>query len=360
MKKRIKINWLITFLLVSTVFFACKEPKEETSDDLTFDILILNEGLWNMNNSSITAYNIATKDRIGDYYKHANNNRSLGDMANDILVYGSKVYVVVNGSNQINVIDKKTGISIKQISGTSSQPRCVTSHNGKVYACYFDGSVVKIDTATLQIEATIQVGRNPDGICTANNKLYVSNSGGLDYPNYDNTVSVIDLNSFSETKKITVQLNPTLIKADKNGNVYVVSNGNYDDVSPCLQRINTISDEVEKIFDLGVKSFDIYNNFLYFYTYDYNTGKAYYQTLDLQKDSIVNKNFISGNNLPQVPYGITINQSNGDIYITDALDYKSIGDVHCFSSNGQKKFQFEAGIVPKKVVFKYLHIRNYP
>lgn len=347
-----KINRLILILLLGTLFFSCKETEEETSDDLTFDILILNEGLWNMNNSSITAYNTITKDRIGDYYKHANNNRGLGDVANDILIYGSKIYVVVNGSNQINVINKKTGISIKQISGTSSQPRCITSHNGKVYSCYFDGSVVKIDTVTLQIETTIQVGRNPDGICVSNNKLYVSNSGGLDYPNYDNTVSVIDLNSFSETKKITVQLNPTLIKADKNEYVYVVSNGNYDDVSPCLQRINTGSDEVEKVFNLEVKNFDIYNNFLYFYTYDYSTTKAYYQTLDLQKDSVINENFISGNNLPQVPYGITINQSNGDIYITDALDYKSIGDVYCFSSSGQKKFQFEAGIIPKKVLFK--------
>ncbi len=352
MNKRIKANWLLTFLLLGAVFFSCKKPEKETPENSIFDIWVLNEGLWNMNNSSITAYNTNTKDRIGDYYKHANNKRGLGDVANDILVYGSKVYVLLNGSNQINIINKNTGVSIKQISGTASQPRCIASHNGKIYVTYFDGSVAKIDTVSLQIEATVTTGRNPDGICVANNKLYVANSGGLDNPNYDNSVSVIDLNSFSETKKIIVRLNPTLVKADKNGNVYVVSNGNYEDVSPCLQRINSNSDEVEKTFDLAVVGFDIYNNSMYFYTYDYSTLKTSFQILDLLKDSVVNKNFLSGSSLPQTPYGITINPNNGNIYLTDALDYTSTGDVYCFSSSGQKKFQFEAGIAPKKVIFK--------
>ncbi len=65
----------------------------------------------------------------------------------------------------------------------------------------FDGSIVKIDTASLQIEATATAGRNPEGVCVVNNKLYVSNSGGLDFPNYDNTVSVFDLNSFAEINR---------------------------------------------------------------------------------------------------------------------------------------------------------------
>ena len=354
MKKCTKINQVILMLALAAMLFSCKKPPEEEfpEEDAIFDVWVLNEGLMNMNNGSITAYNTLTKDRIGDIYKHANNNRQLGDVANDMLVYGSKVYVVVNVSNQIEVMDKNTGISLKQITGSTKQPRYISSHNGKVYASYFDGSVVKIDTASLQIEATVKVGKNPDGICVANNKLYVCNSGGLDYPNYDKTVSVIDLGSFSEIKKIDVQDNPTSIKADKNGNVYVVSNGNYNDVLPCVQRINSQTDKVEKVFDLSVISFDIYNQSLYFFTYDYFTSKSSYQILDLAKDSVVNKNFIADGNALQTPYGISINQQNGDIYITDAGDYTSTGDVYCFGQNGTKKFQFEAGIVPKKVVFK--------
>ena len=354
MKKFKKISQVILVLAFTATLFSCKKPPEEIPEDETgiFDIWVLNEGLKDMNNSSITAYNISTKDKISNLYRHANNNRQLGDLANDMLLYGSKVYIAVNGSNLIDVLDANNGVSLKQIKAEASQPRCIASHNGKIYVCYFDGNVAKIDTSSFQVERLVKVGRNPDGICVANNKLYVSNSGGMDFPNYDNTVSVIDLNSFSEIKKIIVRDNPTLIKSNKNGTVYVVSNGNYADVSPCLQRINSSSDEVEKVFNIEMQGFDIYNSSLYFYSYDYGNSSTSYQVLDLSKDSIINSNMISGSGLPTTPYNITINPKNGDIYITDALDYTSIGDVYCFGQNGQKKFQFEAGILPKKIIFR--------
>jgi Uncharacterized conserved protein len=354
MKKFKKISQVILVLTFTATLFSCKKLPEEIPEDetRTFDIWVLNEGLIDMNNSSITAYNILTKDKVSNLYRHANNNRQLGDLANDMLLYGSKVYIAVNGSNLIDVLDANNGVSLKQIKAEASQPRSIVSHDGKIYVCYFDGNVAKIDTSSFQVERLVKVGRNPDGICVANNKLYVSNSGGMDYPNYDNTVSVIDLNSFSEIKKIIVGDNPTLIKSNKNGDVYVVSNGNYADISPCLQRINSSSDVVEKVYGMEVTGFDIYNNSFYFYTNNYMSGSIVYQILDLSKDSIVNSNMISGSSLPTTPYNITINPKNGDIYITDALDYTSTGDVYCFGQNGQKKFQFEAGILPNKIIFR--------
>ena len=47
---------------------------------------------------------------------------------------------------------------------------------------------------------------------------------------YDKTVSVVDLSTFTEIKKLDVVLNPTRIQADEQGNVYVVSMGNYADM----------------------------------------------------------------------------------------------------------------------------------
>ncbi|MDR0368154.1 MAG: hypothetical protein LBH82_03315 [Bacteroidales bacterium] len=345
-----KYQIVFAFIALGVTLFSCRKPEPDAPEDATYNVWVLNEGIWNMNNAGITAYNTSTQQRLGDIYQHVNR-RGLGDVANDILVYGSKAYIVVNNSNRIDVVDKNTGVSIKQISGSASQPRCLAACNGKIYASYYSGVVAKIDTALLQIEATVSVGRNPDGICAANNKLYVCNSGGLDFPNRDNTVSVIDLDAFSEIKKISVRINPTSAKANRNEEVYVVSNGNYEDIPPCLQRINVHTDEVEKTFELEVVNFDIYNNAMYFYTYNYSTQKSSYQIFDLQKESITNTQFLSGT-LPKTPYGIYINQSNGEIYITDALDYSSTGDVYCFHADGTKKFSFEAGRCPKKVVIK--------
>jgi hypothetical protein len=341
------------------VLFSCKKPQEnvpDDSDNLVFDVLVLNEGVWNMNNAGITAYNTVSGKRMEDFYSHANSNRKLGDLANDMQIYGSKLYVAVTTSSQIDVMDAETGVSVKQIplfrDGIASQPRQIACHNGKVYVCCFDGTVVKIDTVSLQVEATARAGRNPDGICVANNKLYVSNSGGLDFPNYDSTVSVFDLNTFTETKKIVVKINPGVIKADKSGYVYLVSHGDYEAVRPCLQRLNASTDQVEQTFDVEISDFDIYGNSLYFYAYDYSTNKTAYQIFDLLKGSVTNTNFISDDAFPETPYSINVNPFTGDIYITDALNYTSIGDVYCYSSDGKKKFQFESGMLPKKVIVK--------
>ena len=367
MKRQIKSNRVFKFMRTHIAFYqsvfvfvfclalsSCDSKPTEEPEDSDFDVWVLNEGLWNGNNGSITAYNTSTQATTADIYSSANNGQLLGDTPNDIQLYGSKVYVAVSVSSQINVLDAQTGVSVKQLpiaaNGTGSQPRQIACHNGKVYVCCFDGSVVKIDTATLEIESTAKAGRNPDGICVANNKLYVSNSGGMDFPNYDNTVSVFDVNTLAVVKTITVRMNPTQMKADKNGNIYLVSIGNYDDTPSALQRINTTTDQVEELFE-GISGFDMYNDYLYFYYADFMLGTTF-QIFDILQDSIVNKNFISGGDLPTTPNGISVNPRTGDVYIFDALDYKSTGDVYCFDKNGNKKFTFEAGIIPKKAIFK--------
>lgn len=78
--------------------------------------------------------------------------------ANDIALYGSKLYIVVNVSSTIEVIDFQTGISIKQIpmftdNGSSRQPRHIAFYENKAYVCSFDGTVARIDTTSLQIES---------------------------------------------------------------------------------------------------------------------------------------------------------------------------------------------------------------
>ena len=50
-------------------------------------------------------------------------------------------------------------------------------------------------------------------------------------PNYDSTVSVIELETMRQMYKIDVAINLSRIKADAYGNLWVSSRGNYDDVS---------------------------------------------------------------------------------------------------------------------------------
>lgn len=321
-------------------------------------IFILSEGLFNMNNSTLAMYNFAADTVVTDYFL-ANNKRGLGDTANDMALYGAKLYVVVNVSSQIEVLDVETGISVAQIAmfdekGTARQPRYITFWENKAYVCSFDGTVARIDTATLSVEKLVNVGRNPDGICIANNKIYVSNSGGLSFPNYDNTVSVIDLNTFTEIKKIVVDKNPYKIHADSQGDVYVVSRGDYGATPYSFQRISSVTDAVvERFDDIQALNFCIHKDTAYIYNYDFSTAQSWIKVFDCKTEKVISDNFISDNTTITTPYGINVNPFNGDVYVTDGNWFTMWGHVFCFDNKGKLKFKLtDVGLNPNKVVFR--------
>ena len=230
----------------------------------TAEMYILSEGLFNQNNSSLARYSFNQQKRTSNYFS-ANNQRGLGDTANDMAIYGNKIYIVVNVSSTVEVIDFTTGKSIRQIqmlrdNGSSRQPRSIAFDKDKAYVCSFDGTVARIDTTSLEIEAIITAGRNPDDICVQNNKLYVSNSGSLDYsgPGVDNTVSVIDITTFKETKKIEVGPNPGKILPGLEDAVYVVTQGADIEAGDYhLVRIDSRTDVVTNTYDEKALSFTI-------------------------------------------------------------------------------------------------------
>ena len=85
------------------------------------------------------------------------------------------------------------------------------------------------------------MGLDPEGIVIKNSKIYVANSGGLNFMNgYDNTVSVIDALTFTEEKRIEVGVNPANLQADSQGNIYVSVLGNYSDILPTFKQINPV------------------------------------------------------------------------------------------------------------------------
>lgn len=322
----------------------------------TGKIYILSEGLFNMNNSTLCCINFEKKTVEYDFFSLLNN-RGLGDTANDMKIYGGKLWIIVNVSSQIEVVDVTTGFSIRRIpffdaTNKARQPRYISFYQNKAYVCSFDGTVSRIDTTNLQVDAVIQCGRNPDGIAIANGKLYVSNSGGLNAPQYDNTVSVIDIASFTEIKKITVGLNPSTIAVDGQGDVYVASRGDNINTQACWQRINSSTDAVvETFYDLPVRNFTIQHDTAYLYSFDFTTHRHQIKTFDCTTEKIIANNFVTDGTLIESPFGISTHPTNGNVYIADARTFTIRGNLFCFDRNGKKKYTIEnIGLNPNTVL----------
>jgi len=357
-----KVKHILLVLLAGIFLFACDDlasivpvPNDQVSG--TGAIYILCDGNYSLNNSTLGVYDFSNKMLTADFFQ-AKNGRKLGDTGNDLQRNGSKIYVVVNGSSQVEVLDARTGKSLKQIpffnGSTARQPRAIAFWANKAYVCSFDGTVARIDTASLEIEEFITVGRNPDGITASNNKLYVSNSGGLDYGStlgYDHTVSVISTETFTEEKRIEVGPNPGRIKADNYGYVYVSVRGDYKEVPGKWVCLDTQSDAVTATYDFPVTNFDLYGDKAYFYSYDEVSKASTIGVFSLQSKTVVTNAFIQDGTLLKTPYGITADPESGAVFITDAGDYISSGDVLCFSEAGILSYKLSnVGINPNTVL----------
>jgi YVTN family beta-propeller protein len=355
--KQLKLKSLFIGIAVITVLASCHkdkkiEPTDTPADTLKTAMYILNQGNFNANNSTLTYYNFTSKLLVPDQFKTVNS-RGLGDTGNDIKIYGSKMYITVNVSSTVEVVDAKTARSIKQISffnnTVARQPRSIAFYKNMALITSYDGTVAVLDTATLAVTKYIQVGRNPEQLVVANNKLYVANSGGLDFGNPDKTVSVVDLTTLTETKKITVGVNPVSIAADSYGDVYVVSFGDFDKIGPALTVINTSTDAVKSQTNLNAAygtPIVVAGDLAYLITADNKI-----QVYNVKTESVVSASFITDGTVVTTPYGIKADVSTGELFITDAKDYKSNGEVFAFDKNGKKEYSLTTGISPGAIAF---------
>lgn len=375
---------LIASALVALFVTSCRDDKEIVSSEqivvadtaavYSRDIVgfyLLNEGNMGSNKATLDYFDYSSGIYSRNIYSSANPTmvQELGDVGNDIAIYGSKLYATINCSNFVEVMDATTA---KHIS-TIEVPNCrylafsdgygyVTSYAGPVQMnpSYEQiGYVAKFDTTSMQIVSTCNVGYQPDGIEVVGNKLYVANSGGYRAPNYETTVSVIDKATFTETKRINVAPNLHRLCADGHGHLWVSSRGDYLDVPSRLFCLDISTEQVIDTLDVPVSNFSLSGDSLYIigtqFSYDTYETTVSYAIVDVHKRSVVSTHFITDGTDAKikVPYGIAVNPQNHEIYVTDAKNYVSPGILYCFNADGTLKWSVGTGDIPAHITFNY-------
>ena len=247
---------------------------------------VLNEGNMGSNKCTLDYLDLSgeTVHYLRNIYAERNPGevKELGDVGNDAQIYGSKLWLVINCSNKVEVCRASDAVKLGKI----DVPNCryVTFHEGYAYVSSYVGpvnvsqdaplgQVYKIDTLTLQTVATVTVGYQPEEMAVIDDKLYVANSGGYRVPDYDHTVSVIDLETFKEERKIDVAINLHRCRADRYGQLWVSSRGDYYDVQPSLfcLRLNSWGEmEVTDQIEVPVSDLCIVGDSLYYMGSQFN------------------------------------------------------------------------------------------
>ncbi len=369
--------WLLPLCL-----FSCREDEyvtymtdEDTgvpsANETHFDgLYILNEGNMGANRCTLDYLDLSGTDSTIHYYRniYAERNPStvkeLGDVGNDIGIYGSKLWIVVNCSNKVEVCEARSTRRLGQVNIDNCRYLAfdggfayVSSYAGPVQVaenCPL-GRVYKVDTLTLQKVDSVVVGYQPEEMAVVDGKLYVANSGGYRVPLYDNRIIVIDLATFQVIKEIEVDVNLHRLLADSHGQLWVSTRGNYFDVEPALYCLK--DDKVVARLEIPVSSMTIVGDSLYYIgtTFSYADGgyKKDFGIVDvaLQRCSVAVTFEAPEIKNITLPYGIIVNPHDRDFYILDAKNYVSSGELLHFDADGHFLWRVSTGDIPSRGVF---------
>lgn len=331
---------------------------------------LLNEGNMGSNKADLDYLDYRTAVYARGIYAEKNPDvvKELGDVGNDIQIYDGKLFAVINCSHKIEVMDAYTTKRITQI----DIPNCryirfrgkyayVSSYVGPVAMDpnARKGAVFKVDLSDYKIVGEATVGYQPDELAIVDDYAYVANSGGYRAPNYDSTVSVVELESMRQVYKIDVAINLSRIKADAYGNLWVSSRGNYDDIPSNLYRLEPYGGRyrVAETMNIPASNMALHGDSLYVYSVEYSnqTSKntVTYAIINVKQKRVVSRSFITDGTERDIviPYGLAVHPKNGDIFITDAKNYVSSGVLHCYSKEGVHKWSVRTGDIPAHMVF---------
>jgi hypothetical protein len=369
-------KYLLSFAVLTSALFFTGCEKDNGRNVITIPIstgaMVVCGGNVGGNIPSSLTYidyktGVATQNQF-----YAYNHRELGQTANDAIVYGEKMYIVVSGENTIEVVNLKTMKAtqirlVDQIGEKGNTPRCVASGNGMVYVSTYgssqadwtehttsgNGYVAAIDTISFSVKSTFVAGSYPEGVAVYDNYLVVANS---DYSmGTKASISVIDMET-GKDEPITDELitNPTKVGVRYDG-IYFLDGGNYADVAAGVRKITKSS--ITTLFEATFASFVDTN----IYACNCPWGTTPTDFIVYNAETGVKATYHSGVTRFFYPNVVTADASTGHIFIgsfnkneeTGKPDYKANGYVIEYDEKGNYLAEYDCGVSPNAIVFNF-------
>ena len=341
MKKSIDFLLFVIFIIISS---ACvKLNPENNSNSVSINgnglVLIGNEGNFQYGNSSLSSYNKNSGEISSNIYQNINQSL-LGDVLHSISHIDHQLFLVVNNSGKIVVINDETFEYEYQIDNLLSPRKIIKVNNSKYYITDLYSNNIYIYNAYQNTTSEISVNGWCEDILMQNGKVYVCNVAS-------NLIYVINSNDDTIMDSISVGQNPVSIKEDLKGDLWVLCQGSVsNNEDPSISIIETQTLKVIKNFSLESNqnypsSMNILKNEVFF------INKHVYKISSIEDtlQEIIWEN--TGNTF----YNLSIDPYNKDIYLTDAKDYVQNGSLLIIDSIGNLKDEVITGIIPKSIVF---------
>lgn len=317
-------------------------------------LFICNEGNFQYGNATLSFYIPATDEVQNEVFFRANGMR-LGDVAQSMTIYDNKGWVVVNNSHVVFAINLDTFKESGRICNLTSPRYIHFISDEKAYVTQlWDNRIFIVNPEKYEITGYINV---PDMTMESGSTEQMVQYGKYVYCNcwsYQNRIIKIDSETDMVVDQLTVGIQPTSLVLDKYGKIWTITDGGYEGSpygyeAPSLYRIDTETFTIDRQFRFtkGDAPSELQLN---------GDGTKLYWINDdvwcmgVKASSIPSKPFIEARETKY--YGLTVNPSNGDVYVADAIDYQQQGIIYRYSADASPVGEFYVGVTPGAFCWK--------
>ena len=346
-KPLITIKTAFAGILLLTLLVSCKSDKPSPQPEslpislsASSNVIIVNEGVFPFGNASVSFLEGKTGQLREDIFK-TTNGRDLGDVAQSAVVINDKLYVVVNNSQKVEILDKNNFQSLGTITGLVSPRYMIGVGNSKAYVSdIYANSISVVDLNSLRVTKAIA--------CTGWTEQMIYHLGKVYVCNYwKSYLYVIDPLKDNISDSIFIGQGAQSIVADKYDRL-IVSCGGYQipQSETKLVFVNLYQNKIEKSIPFAANypsalAINAKRDSVYFL----NTA-VYKISVD---DNSVGQPFVTAQNRQY--YGIGFDAKANQLFVADAIDYVQKGKVYVYAASGRELTSFNVGINPGNFCF---------
>jgi DNA-binding beta-propeller fold protein YncE len=355
---RKSIQNLTALVFCIAAFAACVKDRPESpvvtpSQATNGNIYVVCEGSYGNGDATLYEYDRQANAVAGDLYKAANNT-PLGDVFQSMVRIDDKLFLSINNSDKIVVVNKAD----KKLVGTISipKPRYILPVNStKAYvSLLYNNKVYIINPQTLQVTGSVQLpNQNAEGMAMYNGMAYV-----CCWDTACHNVYAIDVNTDMVVKTIPIAGSaPQEAVVDKDNRLWVLSGNTTKGKVSNITVINA-NDKLAKSYTFPDKAdvvkpvFDKAKENLYFIEVNYYnsaTNNGIYR-MNIA-DTVLPANAFVAAQQYQYFWALGIDPETGKVFVGDPKGFVQKGSILVYNTDGTLSTQFNVGIGPGHFYF---------
>ncbi len=339
-------------LLASCMKWA--DGVDETIEQKGRGLFILNEGNFQYGNATLSYYDPTTGE-VGNEMFYRANGMKLGDVAQSMTMYGGRGWIVVNNSHVIFAIDPDTFRETGRIENLPSPRYIHFVDERKAYVTQlWSNRILIVDPRHYEVTGWIEVpgmaAESGSTECMVEYGKYVYCSCW----SYQNRIIKIDSETDQIVGSLEVGIQPSSLVIDRFGKLWTITDGGYEgspygNEQPTLCRIDAATFTLERRFRFkkGATPRSLVLNGSRDRLLWLNGGVW---TMDADSRQLPVDPLIPERGTRY--YGLTVDPTEGDIYVADAIDYQQRGVIYRFDASGMPVDEFEVGVTPGAYCWK--------